>query len=118
MSAGHPTHASTDVVGLDSDVTMAGFIVWLSRQRVPDVRRYRTHDEIDRFLRWCNVRPGGRVNPRAAAWNYLTEMRAAGLSEVMVADIWSAIGLFLDYWEQRTPVATRLSQQPSRPVGM
>jgi hypothetical protein len=113
MTAGPASDGDREIVR-DSEATMASFIVWLAGQRVPDVRRYHTHEEVDRFLRWSNARHMGLLDPRTATWSYLTEMRAAGFSEDMMANIWASLSLFLDYWEQRGMHGTTPRRQPIR----
>ena len=98
-----PARHRSHPLSVDPEATKAGLIVWLAGRRMPNICQYDTLDQVDRFLLWYDTQyRSSRPNPRAAVWSYLAEMRAAELGEAMMAEIWAALSLFLDYWDQRT----------------
>jgi hypothetical protein len=75
--------------------TVAGFIVWLARQRSPFNRRHQCPDIVERFLRWQHdQREQGNSYTDDT---YCAQMSRCGANEVQVNEARAAIGLFRRY---------------------
>jgi hypothetical protein len=77
------------------DASVAGFIVWLARQRLSgDERRY-CPERVGRFLRWqYQQHDQDGESDEAAYYAYLSQ---AGASDIQLTDARAAIGLFGQY---------------------
>jgi hypothetical protein len=75
--------------------TVAGFIVWLARQRSPLNDRHQCPDILERFLRW---RQDQRDQGNSATEDaYYTQLNRCGANEAQVAEARAAIELFRRY---------------------
>ena len=74
------------------EVALAGFIVWLARQRSPLPTRSRCPNAVERFLRWQHV---ARARGGDATQDtYCAELLLGGASEAEVAAARGAIDQF------------------------
>jgi hypothetical protein len=75
--------------------TVAGFIVWLARQRSPFNDRHQCPDILERFLRWRQEqRDQGNSDTEDA---YCAQLNRCGANAAQVAEARAAIGLFRRY---------------------
>jgi hypothetical protein len=78
------------------EATVAGFIVWLSRRRVPLVQRRRGADEVERFLRWQRDRRESGES-RVSEDAYYADLRHRGIGEDQITEVRTVIGMFRHY---------------------
>lgn len=77
------------------DAMIAGFIVWLARQRAPLPGRSHCPNTVERFLRWQHLqRERGADHTEDA---YCAELRGAGASHAEIAPIRASIAQFRRY---------------------
>jgi hypothetical protein len=77
---------------------MAGFIVWLSTQRVPTLRRARLHQSTARYLRWRAHTPQAILEePSFGEWRYYSWLRLLGADEDELAAAREALALLRRY---------------------
>ncbi|HEX4362026.1 MAG TPA: hypothetical protein VH141_31130 [Pseudonocardia sp.] len=77
------------------DAMIAGFIVWLARQRTPLPGRSHCPNTVERFLRWQHLqRERGADHTEDA---YCAELRNAGASHAEIAPIRASIAQFRRY---------------------
>jgi hypothetical protein len=86
----------TDVAGsMSLDAMIAGFIVWLARQRAPLPGRSHCPNTVERFLRWQHLqRERGADHTEDA---YCAELRRAGASSAEITPIRASIEQFRRY---------------------
>jgi hypothetical protein len=66
----HPEVTRPDGIAENGLEVLAGFIVWLARQDIPEVRRADYHDQVERYLGWrAGAGPGS-----PAASEFVVEM--------------------------------------------
>jgi hypothetical protein len=74
---------------------VAGFIVWLARQRAPVEVRHQAPSAVERFLRWGrDQRVRGRDDCEEA---YHDELRARGAADPEITTSHEAIALLVGY---------------------
>jgi hypothetical protein len=75
--------------------TVAGFIVWLARQRGPLDRRHRCSDTVDRFLRWRHDQR--TLGASYTVSDYCTQLQRRGANEAQLEQTLAAIALSRRY---------------------